>query len=122
MVFKVKYFPACSFMQAKVKPSCSYVWRSIAAARSVLGQGSKWRIGNGECISIRKDRWVPDQANGIIPYSMEVLQPDVVVVDLIVSVRGVWKEDMVRRCFSQQDAACILQYPLLPSLPKDVLI
>lgn len=29
---------------------------------------------------------------------------------------------MVRRCFSQQDAACILQYPLLPSLPKDVLI
>ena len=24
-VFKPKYFPTCSFMQAKVKPGCSYV-------------------------------------------------------------------------------------------------
>uniref|UniRef100_A0A2N9IT87 RNase H type-1 domain-containing protein n=1 Tax=Fagus sylvatica TaxID=28930 RepID=A0A2N9IT87_FAGSY len=84
--------------EAKVKPGCSYIWRSIATARSVLEQGSKWRVGNGECISIRKDRWVPDQTNGVIHYPLEGL-----------SAGG-------------NDVASILQYPLLPSLPKDALI
>uniref|UniRef100_A0A2N9GKZ6 RNase H type-1 domain-containing protein n=1 Tax=Fagus sylvatica TaxID=28930 RepID=A0A2N9GKZ6_FAGSY len=97
-VFKAKYFPNCSFVQAKVKSGCFYIWRSIATARSVLEQGSKWRVGNGECILIRKDRWVPNQANGLIPYPIDGLQQ------------------------GGSDVASILQYPLLPSLPKDALI
>uniref|UniRef100_A0A2N9IUU4 RNase H type-1 domain-containing protein n=1 Tax=Fagus sylvatica TaxID=28930 RepID=A0A2N9IUU4_FAGSY len=109
-------------MQAKVKPGCSYIWRSIATARSVLEQGSKWRVGNGECISIRKDRWVPDQTNGVIHYPLEGLPQEAMVADLIDPGRGVWKEEVVRRCFSPLDVASILQYPLLPSLPKDALI
>ncbi len=121
-VFKAKYFPNCSFVQAKVKSGCSYIWRSIATARSVLEQGSKWRVGNGECILIHKDRWVPNQANGLIPYPIDGLQQEAVVADLIDPVKGVWKEEVVRRCFSPLDVASILQYPLLPSLPKDALI
>uniref|UniRef100_A0A2N9HAL6 Reverse transcriptase domain-containing protein n=1 Tax=Fagus sylvatica TaxID=28930 RepID=A0A2N9HAL6_FAGSY len=59
-VFKAKYFPTGSFLQAKVRPGYSYAWRSIAAARPVLEAGSKWRIGDGRNISIRNDKWIPD--------------------------------------------------------------
>ena len=107
-VFKAKYFPNCSFVQAKVKSGCSYIWRSIATTRSVLEQGSKWHVGNGECILIRKDRWVPDQANGLIPYPIEGLQQEAVVADLIDPIKGVWKEEEVHRCFSPLDVASIL--------------
>ena len=71
---------------------------------------------------VRKDRWVPDQANGVIHYPLEGLPQEAMVADLIDPVRGVWKEEVVRRCFSPLDVASILQYPFLPSLPKDALI
>ncbi len=121
-VFKAKYFPNCSFLQAKVKPGCSYVWRSLAASRHVLEQGSKWRIGNGKSISICQDRWIPDQENGKIPYPIAAVRSDAVVAELIDSDRGGWKEDLVRSCFSPVDVEHILHYPLHSSQPADVLI
>ncbi len=121
-VFKAKYFPNCSFLQAKVKPGCSYVWHSLAASRNVLEQGLKWRIGNGKSISICQDRWIPNQENGKIPYPITAIRSDVVVAELIDSARGVWKEDLVRSCFSPVDVEHILHYPLHPLQPADVLI
>ena len=58
-VFKAKYFAQCSFWEAQVGRRPSYAWRSIMAAREVLERGSKWSIGNGEQVSIWKDRWIP---------------------------------------------------------------
>jgi hypothetical protein len=55
-VFKAKYFPTGSFLQAKVHLGCSYVWRSIVVAHPVLEAGSEWRIGDGRNISIRNDK------------------------------------------------------------------
>uniref|UniRef100_A0A2N9GJX7 Uncharacterized protein n=1 Tax=Fagus sylvatica TaxID=28930 RepID=A0A2N9GJX7_FAGSY len=46
----------CLEEDAKVKPGCSYVWRSLAASRHVLEQGSKWRIGN----AVRSDAVVAE--------------------------------------------------------------
>jgi hypothetical protein len=121
-VFKAKYFPNCSFLQAKVRPRCSYVWQSIAAARTVLDHGSKWRVGNGANISICKDRWLPDQGNYKIPYPIEALPEEAVVADLIDVDRGMWKVELIQRCFSPGDGFHILKYPLIPSLPTDTLI
>ena len=121
-VFMEKYFSNCSFLQAKVKQGCSYVWRSTATCRSVLEQGSKWCIGNGSRISIRHDRWIPDQSNTKIPYPIDSLNSEARVADLIDLDRGVWLEDVVQRCFSQVDADQILKYPLHQSSPEDVLI
>ncbi|GMY35015.1 putative ribonuclease h protein [Fagus crenata] len=64
---------------------------------------------------------VLDQTNGVIHYPLEGLPQEAMVADLIDPGRGVWKEEVVRRCFSLLDVASILQYPLLPSLPKDAL-
>jgi len=46
-VFKSKFFPYCSFMEAADSPTASYAWRSILKGREVLKEGMRWRVGDG---------------------------------------------------------------------------
>ena len=39
-VFKSRYFPNCSFMDAVLGNNPSYVWRSLLAARDIITEGS----------------------------------------------------------------------------------
>lgn len=54
-VFKSRYHPRVSFMDAKVGYMPSYAWRSIMSARVVIEKGGKWWIGNDETTKIWKD-------------------------------------------------------------------
>ena len=58
-VFKARFFPNCTFMEAKCLSSGSHAWRSILHGREVLLKGCQWRIGNGKAVSIRQDHWLP---------------------------------------------------------------
>ena len=49
-VFKSKFFPHCSIMEAKECHSGSYAWRSILVGREVLKEGMRWRVGTGATI------------------------------------------------------------------------
>jgi len=60
-VFKPKYFPNCSILDDKVKTKGLYAWKSILKARQVVRLGARWRIGNGELVIVRKDKWLPTQ-------------------------------------------------------------
>ena len=51
-VFKSKFFPNCSIMEAKEGYRGSYAWRSILKGREAIRQGVKWRVGNGESIKL----------------------------------------------------------------------
>ena len=42
-VFKSKFFPNCSIMEATECHSGSYAWRSILVGREVLKEGMRWR-------------------------------------------------------------------------------
>ena len=46
-VYKSRYFPNCSFMDAELGNNPSYVWRSLLAARNIIREGSKWKVGDG---------------------------------------------------------------------------
>ena len=46
-VYKSRYFPNCSFMGAELGNNPSYVWRSLLAARNIIREGSKWKVGDG---------------------------------------------------------------------------
>lgn len=56
-IFKVRYFPNSTFLEAPVKRNCSFIWRSIASARPILRQGCSWRVGDGQKIRIWKYVW-----------------------------------------------------------------
>ena len=58
-VFKSKFFPNFTIMDAKEGQSGSYAWRSIVKGREVIRRGAKWRVGNGESIKLWGDSWLP---------------------------------------------------------------
>ena len=46
-VFKARFFPDCSILEAKDSALGSYAWKSIIGARDVIREMMVWRIGNG---------------------------------------------------------------------------
>ncbi|XP_074337470.1 uncharacterized protein LOC141674663 [Apium graveolens] len=46
-VFKARYYPDRSFLNAKIGSNLSYIWRSVLESQSVLKQGVGCRVGNG---------------------------------------------------------------------------
>ena len=62
-VFKARFFPDCSILDAKESSSGSYAWKSIIGARDVIRKGMVWRIGNGKNVWIKEDKWLPVNSN-----------------------------------------------------------
>ena len=60
-VFKARFFPTCSIMEATCPSSASYAWKSIIKGRDVIKRGVIWRIGDGRSIHIWGDRWLPQK-------------------------------------------------------------
>ena len=58
-VYKARYFPRCSFLEAEFGPNPSFVWRSLCAARELIIEGSHWQVGNGQSITINNQKWLP---------------------------------------------------------------
>ncbi|XP_023900707.1 uncharacterized mitochondrial protein AtMg00310-like [Quercus suber] len=65
-VFKARFFPDCSILEARESIVGSYAWKSILNARDVIRKGMVWRVGTGERVRIKEDRWLPDKANGLV--------------------------------------------------------
>ena len=57
-VYKAQYFPNCSFMTAQLGSNLSFVWRSLLAARDIIFNGSKWRVGDGKTVGIYSHKWL----------------------------------------------------------------
>ena len=51
-VFKAKYFPHSSVMEATNPSSSSYAWKSVLRGREVIKRGAIWWIGDGKSAAI----------------------------------------------------------------------
>jgi hypothetical protein len=58
-VLKGHYYPDTDFLSVGKPRSSSYTWRSIMFGRGLIQRGLRWGIGNGESVSVIKDKWVP---------------------------------------------------------------
>ena len=58
-VYKARYFPNVSFVEAELGSNPSYVWRSLLKARDIVLAGSKWKVGSGALINIFGHQWLP---------------------------------------------------------------
>lgn len=59
-VFKGRYFPKSTPLEAKLGTRPSFAWRSIHAAQSLMKKGMRLELGNGENIDLLRDPWLPD--------------------------------------------------------------
>ena len=57
-VFKAKFFPNHSLLEAKEPSTGSYAWKSILHGRDVILDGACWRVGNGKSIKIWQHHWL----------------------------------------------------------------
>ena len=58
-VYKARYFPACSFLEAELGSNPSYVWWSILQARDVILARLKWKVRSGNSMDIARHVWLP---------------------------------------------------------------
>ncbi|KAL5798070.1 hypothetical protein ACOSQ2_002890 [Xanthoceras sorbifolium] len=119
-VLKAKYFPKSNFLSSKMGWKPSFVWRSILWGREVIRKGVRWKIGNGQSISIYDDSWLPRDSSFRV-YSPRLL-PDGVSVSALIGAPGRWSRDLVQFYFRPEEADIILSIPLCSSPLRDSLI
>jgi len=120
-VFKARFFPNCSILEAPEVNGGSYAWKSIFSVRDVVKRGMVWRIGNGASVSIKEDKWLPDQCYRMVISPFPNIPPDTKVSSLIDSTSCAWKVDLVHQNLPHE-AKIILSIPLSFRLPSDRLI
>ena len=111
-VFKAKFFPNCSIMEANSSSKGSYAWKSIAHARRVIDLGSVWRVGDGKSIKIRGDKWLPSLHSSCIVSPISSLCPFSTVSALIDEESHSWKVELIKNEFLAHEAEIILGIPL----------
>ena len=121
-VFKARFFPDCSILDAKDSISGSYTWKSIIGARNVIRKGMVWHMGTGEVVRIKEDGWLPGHANCSVISPLPSMAPNVKVSSLIDPDRVAWRTKVVQQLFMPHEADIILGIPLSTHRPDDRII
>ena len=121
-VFNARFFPDCSIFYAKDSSTGSYAWKSIIGARDVIRKGMVWRIGTGEAVRIKEDRWLPGRANCSVISPLPSMAPEVKVSSLIDPDKVAWRTEVVQQLFMPHEADIILGIPLSIHRPDDCII
>jgi hypothetical protein len=120
-ILKAKYFPKCSFLQAKQVYKASYTWQSIQKASWILRKGCFWYVGNGQSIDIWNDRWIHPQGQKAT-WTPKPTNPSVTkVAELIDQASNNWQPHSVSQNFLPYETNTILQIPLTDPLSDDVV-
>ena len=121
-VFKARFFPNCSILEAPNSTSGSYAWKSILSARNVVRKGVVWRTGDGRTVCIKEDKWLPNQVYNSVTSPLPSIPPDAKVSLLIDEASRSWNNEVVRQLFLPHEVKKILSIPISSRLPHDSLI
>ena len=105
-LFKARYFPKGSILEAQLGSNPSYIWRSMFAARDMVKVGSGWRVGSGDQIHVFRQHWLPDADHPYVT-SDHITLNDVCVSSLLQVGRREWDEDVIEDMFNNRDKALI---------------
>ncbi|KAL0406255.1 UNVERIFIED_CONTAM: putative mitochondrial protein, partial [Sesamum latifolium] len=120
-VISRRYFPGSTFLEARLGSRPSYTWRSIWSARDLLAAGIRWKIGNGRCIPILGQPWLPRLKTFQLQQAPISLPSDGKVSTLM-SPADEWNVALVRAAFCSDDADCILGVKLPGTDSRDELV
>nr|XP_023881758.1 uncharacterized protein LOC111994135 [Quercus suber] len=89
------------------------------ATKSVMEDGIRWSIGNGDKVRIWNDKWIHNHKTYKIMTPINPLMFNDKVSALIDNERAVWKSELVNSIFLPHEALAILAIPLSSTLPED---
>ena len=121
-VFKPKFFPSCSFMEAPKSQACSYAWRSILKGREVLKEGMRWRVGDGSSIRIWSDPWLPSTFMPFVSLPVVPGWEEAKVASLLSYSNQGWRHDTLNLLFIPRDVELIQSIPLCGKPVDDALV
>lgn len=111
-IFKARYYPRSSVMDAKLGFQPSYAWRSILSAKEIISQGSRWQECNGSKIRIWCDNWLPEQSGFKVLSPRRLLNENACVGELIDYDAKRWNRDTILTNFTSYEAKQILSIQL----------
>ena len=121
-VFKAKFFPNGTLLDAKSNRRGSYAWQSILKARENILKGAAWRVGDGKTIKIWKDKWLLEDHHQKIVFPGPAVLAESTVSQLFIPNVQRWDDNLIDKLFHPYDAAAIKCIPLSNRVTKDDLI
>jgi len=121
-IFKARYFPTTSFLNANIGHNPSYVWRSILRSCFFVCGGARWSIGSGATIPILDAPWLANgkSIDGNIAEGIYVR--DFNVQSLLSEHGKYWNATLIQQIFRNDIAEAILHTPLYGQVIHDRLI
>ncbi|KAF3961764.1 hypothetical protein CMV_013647 [Castanea mollissima] len=117
-VYKARYFPTCSFMEAELaRSNPSFVWRSLLRARELIQVGSIWKIGDGCSVGIQTHKWLPHP-----PAFQDGVDLTLRVADFINPQTKQWDRGKVSAWFQRPTRDEVLRVRLGSLGGRDVLV
>ncbi|XP_019195011.1 PREDICTED: uncharacterized protein LOC109188829 [Ipomoea nil] len=113
-VYKARYYPNTTFVDAKVGGCPSHSWRSIMAAHDMVVARVRRRIGDGKTTLIWGHPWLPDNPSPLVHTDMPVELRHAKVVGLIDEQTATWDPHILADLFEEEDVSRILRIPVSP--------
>lgn len=57
----MRYFPNSNFLEANLGHNPSFIWRSLMAAKGVVAEGARWKVGSGKGINVLEQPWLCEE-------------------------------------------------------------
>lgn len=108
-IFKAKYYPQGTVLDATAGSNPSYVWRSILTGRDLLKEGVAKRIGNGRQTKIWAVPWLHDRRNPKLDTPLCNQYGDYSVSALMLPDGMGWNVDLLKSIFCPEDVQRIVK-------------
>ncbi|WOH11619.1 hypothetical protein DCAR_0831109 [Daucus carota subsp. sativus] len=110
-ILQAKYYTNSSFLESKEGRSPSLIWRSICWGKTLLRDGLRKRIGNGQSTMAFKDLWIP-RPPSFLPITQGMNEN--LKVNEFIQQPGRWNGELIQQNFLTPDSQLILSIPLSP--------
>jgi hypothetical protein len=109
-------------LEANLRQTPSFAWRSILSSKDLIKEGLIWRIGNGRTIQIWGDKWLPTLTTYAVQSPKKLLSKNATVSTLIDSDTKWWDRPLIHSIFCKEEAETISAIPLSKYDQQEMMI